>query len=97
MTASTERKKTMNKLETISNIGSSIKENWKLVTFKALMVKETEKAILVDFSFDLYIKDECWVPKSLINAIYESDSEFDLGCVFEVPMWWAIQNATSEA
>lgn len=78
----------------MNNLGSKIKDSWKLIEVFALLVKETEKAVLVDFSNDFDNDEKTWIPKSLIKAINaDKNGEFGNSRVFELPMWWAIQNA----
>ena len=53
-------------------LGSKVKPNWKLSRVRAIVGKETEKAIRIDLSYSSG-SEYHWLPKSLIAAIEEKE------------------------
>lgn len=64
--------------ETEIKLGSKIKPTWKLSKVRAIVGKETEKAIRIDLDYSSR-SEYHWLPKSLIAAIEEKRTEHGPG------------------
>lgn len=73
-------------------LGSKVKPNWKLSRVRAIVGKETEKAIRIDLSYSSE-SEYHWIPKSLIMAIEEKEDGIWAGDSYlTLPTWFCIEN-----
>lgn len=73
-------------------LGSKVKPNWKLSRVRAIVGKETEKAIRIDLSYSSG-SEYHWIPKSLIMAIEEKEDGIWAGDSYlTLPTWFCIEN-----
>lgn len=73
-------------------LGSKVKPNWKLSRVRAIVGKETEKAIRIDLSYSSG-SEYHWIPKSLIAAIEEKEDGIRAGDSYlTLPTWFCIEN-----
>lgn len=73
-------------------LGSKVKPNWKLSRVRAIVGKETEKAIRIDLSYSSG-SEYHWIPKSLIMAIEEKEDGIWAGDSYlTLPTWVCIEN-----
>ena len=73
-------------------LGSKVKPNWKLSRVRAIVGKETEKAIRIDLSYSSG-SEYHWIPKSLIMAIEEKENGIWAGDSYlTLPTWFCIEN-----
>lgn len=73
-------------------LGSKVKPDWKLSRVRAIVGKETEKAIRIDLSYSSG-SEYHWIPKSLIMAIEEKEDGIWAGDSYlTLPTWFCIEN-----
>lgn len=78
--------------ETEIKLGSKIKPTWKLSKARAIVGKETEKAIRIDLDYSSR-SEYHWLPKSLIAAIEEKEDGTWAGDSYiTLPTWFCIEN-----
>lgn len=73
-----------------NDIGSKIKDTWKLTKVDVQILKETEKAFFIDAEFSFRASDrKMWIPKSIVKRVLDYKME---GLTLELPTWFTIEN-----
>lgn len=76
-----------------AKLGSSVKTNWKLSKVRAIVSKESEKAIQIDTDYSCGSSSYHWIPKSLIAAIDKKEDGVWAGdCFVTLPTWFCIES-----
>lgn len=76
-----------------AKLGSSVKTNWKLSKVRAIVSKESEKAIQIDTDYSCGGSSYHWIPKSLVSKIeLLKDGVWGGDCFLTLPTWFCIEN-----
>lgn len=75
-----------------TRLGSSVKSNWKLSKVRAIVIKESEKALRIDTEYSSG-SEYHWIPKSLVSKIeLLKDGVWGGDCFLTLPTWFCIEN-----